>query len=113
MADASQDARSKEDRARSAPDDQVELAGFLDEEPAGVVRLFEEKARDGRYVDVKVEDVVDRRPWQGGQTAVAVSRDAVIVVCTPTAAGELGDATTDELQPPHTTGSWPRDIKES
>ncbi len=79
----------------------VELMGYLEEAPPGFVSLFEEATLNGRYVNIKVKDIVSLAPEEGAdaaaaQTVIAVGGDARLLICTPVAAGELDDPTADE-----------------
>lgn len=108
MADAPQDT-SQEDAnepGQTSPatiDETVELIGLLDAGPAGFVRLFEDATRDGRYVDIDVEDIARLFPEEGAdsapaQTVIAVSGEAVILICAPVGAGTLEAEPGIELQ---------------
>lgn len=72
----------------------VELVGHLDAEHAGVVRLFQSPTRVGPYVEIRVTDIVrlfpeDEEVAAGGQTVIAVCREAAVLECAPMELGEL------------------------
>lgn len=86
----------------------VELIGHLDEGgPAGVIRLFEQSSRVGRYVDIRLKDILGFFPEgdvdpAAAQTVITVRGKAQLLICTPVQAARLGeDIPTD-------AGFWPR-----